>query len=243
MAELAHFNRGTAMFNSKLSGPLTPSEKDAIWGAATLLGSSTLAHIDAVTPTQAWPLRKSSEIDLDWLRMYVGKREIWRISDPTRPNCCLRLMGQEVEIFLQKMSVTEPELKQLPGQLSQLLGLHGHADISNPFRNAANILNNLMAMESSRTSILAFLSFIILMEADFMQLVVDKDPCALILMAHWFAEFSQYPAWYVWRRSILECQAICLYLDRLHGDIDHLDIILERPRRICGLASSNAAKE
>jgi hypothetical protein len=235
IAELAHFARGTALFNSKLSGPLTPSEKDAIWGASTLLGSSTLAHIDAVSLEQAWPLRKPSESDLDWLRMYNGKREIWRIADPTRLNSCLRLMGQEVDKFLKEISITEPGLKQLPGELRQLLGLQGHINLSsNPYRIPANILNNLMLMESSRTSILAFISFAILMRADFKQLVVDKDPCALILLAYWLAEFSQHPAWYVWRRSILECQAICLYLDRYHGDIQHLDIILEHPRRICG---------
>lgn len=244
MAELAHFTRGTALFNTKLSWPLTASEKDAIWAAATLLGSSTLAGVDALCPEQAWPLRESSESDLDWLRMYGGKREIWRIVDPTRPNCCLRLLSQEVDMVRQEMSMTEPGLKRLPGELCRLLGLHGDVDLlSNPYRSSANILNNLMAMKSSETSIVAFLSFIFLMQADFRQLVVDKDPYALILLAYWFAEFSQHHAWFVWRRSVLECQAICLYLARYHGGIDHLSTILEHPRRICGLLLSEDAKD
>lgn len=244
MAELAHFARGTALFNMKLSGTLTPSEKDAIWAAATLLGTSTLAGVDALSPEEAWPLRKSSGSDLDWLRMYDGKREIWRIADPTRPDCCLRLLCQEIEMVCQNMLMTEPGLKRLPVELCRLLGLHGHADlVSNPYRFPANILNNLMAMKSSETSILPFLSFITLMQADFRQLVVDKDPYALFLLAYWFAEFSQHHAWFVWRRSVLECQAICLYLARHHGGIDHLDTILEHPRRICGLVSSKSAKD
>lgn len=168
--------------------------------------------------------------------MYDGKREIWRIADPTRPNCCLRLLSQEVDMVHQKMSMAEPGLKQLPGELCRLLGLHGHVNLqTNPYRFSANILNNLMAMKSSETSILAFLTFITLMEADFRQFLVDKDPYALILLAYWFAEFSQHHAWFVWRRSILECQAICLYLTRYHGDIDQLNTILEHPRRICGM--------
>lgn len=244
MAELDHFTRGTALFNMKLSGSLTPSEKDAIWAAATLLGSSTLAGVDALSPEQAWPLRKSSESDLHWLRMYDGKREIWRIADPTRPNCCLRLLSQEVDTVCQRMLMTEPGLKRLPLELCRLLGLHGHFNLlPNPYRSSANILNNLMALKSSETSTLAFISFITLMQADFKQLVVDKDPYALILLAYWFAEFSQHHAWFVWRRSVLECQAICLYLARHHGDIHHLDTILEHPRRICGLFSSKAAKD
>ncbi|KAG6357615.1 hypothetical protein INS49_013492 [Diaporthe citri] len=227
----------------KLSGPLTPSEKDAIWAAATLLGSSTLAGVDALSPEQAWPLRESSESDLDWLRMYDGKREIWRIVEPTRPDCCLRLLSQEVDTVREDMLVTEPGLKRLPNELCQLLGLHGHVDlVSNPYHSSANILNNLMAIKS-KTSILTFLSFIFLIEADFRQLVVEKDPYALILLAYWFAEFSQHHAWFVWRRSVLECQAICLYIARHHGDIDHMDTILAHPRRICGLVSSKAGKD
>lgn len=245
MTELAHFTRGTALFNTKLSGPLTPSEKDAIWAAATILGSSSLAGVDALSPEQAWPLRESSESDLDWLRMYDGKREIWRMTDPTRPDCCLRILSQEIETVCQKMSMTEPGLKRLPGELCRLLGLHAHGVdlLSNPYRFSANVLNNLMAMKISETSIIAFISFITLMQADFRQLVVDKDPYALILLAYWFAEFSQHHAWFVWRRSVLECQAICLYLARHHGDIDHLDAVLEHPRRICGLVSPKAAKD
>lgn len=243
-AELAHFTRGTALFNTKLSGHLTPSEKDAIWAAATLLGTSTLAGVDALSPEQAWPLREPSEGDLDWLRMYDGKREIWRIADPTRPDCCLRPLGQEVEAVCRTMLAAEPGLERLPGELCRLLGLRGRGDLlSNPYRSPACILNSLMAMKSGKTSILAFLSFVTLMQADFRQLVVDKDPCALILLAYWFAGFSQHHAWFVWRRSVLECQAICLYLARHHGDIDHLEAILEHPRRICGLASSTAAED
>lgn len=242
-AELAHFARGTALFNMKLSGTLTPSEKDAIWAAATLLGTSTLAGVDALSPEEAWPLRKSSGSDLDWLRMYDGKREIWRIADPTRPDCCLRLLCQEIEMVCQNMLMTEPGLERLPVELCRLLDLHGHANhASNPYRFPASILNNLMAMKSSETSILPFLSFITLMQADFRQLVVDKDPYALILLAYWFAEFSQHHAWFVWRRSVLECQSICLYLARHHGGIDHLDAILEHPRRTCGLISSESAE-
>lgn len=244
LAELAHFTRGTALFNTKLSGPLTPSEKDAIWAASTLLGSSTLAGVDALSPEQAWPLRTSSERDLDWLRMYHGKREIWRITDPTRPGSCLRLLSQEVETVCEKMLMTEPGLTRLPVELCELLNLQGHVDlVPNPYRSSANILNNLMAIKSGQTSILAFISFITLMQAEFRQLVVNKDPYALILLAYWFAEFSQHHAWFVWRRSVLECQAICLYLARNHGDIGQLDTILEHPRSICGLGSSKVAKD
>ncbi|KAH8886512.1 hypothetical protein GQ53DRAFT_844797 [Thozetella sp. PMI_491] len=236
--ELSHLYLGTAAFNRKLSSPLTSSDRDAVWGAATFLGASTFARMEATVPEQAWPLRKPAEDDLEWLNMYNGKREIWRLVDPLRPDSCFRPVAQEVS-FLHNMPVSDPELKELPSELVQLLGLDGCLDTSvNPYRIPANILNNLMPMENTQATLLRFFSFISLMPPDFKQLVHEKDPCALLLMAYWHAKFSHYRSWHIWRRAILEGQAICMYLGKYHADIPHLDLILKFPRKICGVSAT-----
>ena len=234
-AELFHLYSGTALFSKTLSGPLTSSKRDAIWAAAVFLGAGTLASIEAQTPEQAWPLRKPCENDLDWLRMYDGKRALWNIADLYRPDSCLRSMVEEAA-FIHDMAAPDPMLKKLPRELSKLLGLCGDTNTpTNPFYIPANILNNLMTMESNQSTVLCFYSFVSLMPVEFKILVQDKDPYALTLIAYWFALFSQYRAWYMWRRFTLECQAICIYLERYHSKLTHLDAILDIPRRLSGL--------
>jgi hypothetical protein len=236
VTELFHLSQGISTFNKALTVPLTPMGKDTIWAAGSLLASSTLAQIDAVTPEQAWPLGKPTESDLSWLMAYDTKREIWRIADPTRPESCHHPMSAESWWNLHT-PYPQSTLKQLPQEVIQLLGLDDDDDTvsANPYRIPAHTLDNILGIQSSQSTVMCFLSFVSLMPREFRFLVQDKDPYALILMAYWYAHFSQSRAWHIWRRCILECQSVCIFLTRYHGDIPHLEKILEFPRRICAV--------
>ena len=67
VTEAYHWYQGTAMFKRKLSRPIEPSERDALWAVAALLGVLSFAQIDATTYEEAWPLKAPSYSDLDWL--------------------------------------------------------------------------------------------------------------------------------------------------------------------------------
>jgi hypothetical protein len=85
-AEACHWYRGAGLFNSKLSKLILPLERDAVWGAAALLGVIAFSYIDTTTPEETRPLKPPSSLDLDWLRMSDGKKAIWKTSDPLRPD-------------------------------------------------------------------------------------------------------------------------------------------------------------
>ncbi|CAH0051382.1 unnamed protein product [Clonostachys solani] len=233
-AELHHLYRGTAMFNKTLQGPLTSSERDAVWASGSLLTASALAQIDAKVPEQAWPLVKPTENDLTWIMVFDAKRELWRIANPSREDSCLRAFAEEGYFSLHAPGYPKPTLTELPEDVIQLLGLDGSdTNSDNPYRVPATTLDNILAMESSQSTVLCYLSFLCLMPHDFRSLLQQKDPYALILMAYWYAHFSQSRAWHIWRRCILECQAVCIYLGRHHGDILGIEKILEFSRRLC----------
>lgn len=62
--EAFHWYQSVALFNGKLSGPIQPSERDALWAAAALLGIIAFRYIEAKTPEEAWPLKPPSSLDL-----------------------------------------------------------------------------------------------------------------------------------------------------------------------------------
>ncbi|KAK9389411.1 hypothetical protein V1515DRAFT_261848 [Lipomyces mesembrius] len=51
--EIHYWTKGVALFNRKLSAPLHPADRDAIWAAATMLGVITFASIEVPTPRKA----------------------------------------------------------------------------------------------------------------------------------------------------------------------------------------------
>jgi len=102
--EAFHRYQGVALFNSKLSGPIQPSERDALWAAAALLGVITFCHIEAKTPEEVWPLKPSSSLDLNWVKMSDGKKEVWKITQPLRADSIFQPLGPDYLSFLPMKS-------------------------------------------------------------------------------------------------------------------------------------------
>jgi|ERR1700722_3788389 hypothetical protein len=237
-AEAFYWYKGTALFNSRLSKPIQPSERDALWITAVLLGAIAFACIEAKMPEEAWPLRPPSSLDLDWLRMCDGKKEVWKIADPLRAGSAFQPLAPEHQKDFLPTYSTVAELETLPSELINLNGLDATSTTNNnPYHAATSILAPLMNIECNHSTILKFLSFIRYMHPDYRRLLERKDPRALLLLAYWYAKVSQYQQWWIWQRVVLECQATCIYLERYHGDDTTIQNLLQFPRMMCGLVA------
>ncbi|KAK4973252.1 hypothetical protein LTR28_011634 [Elasticomyces elasticus] len=95
--EIYHWGQAAALFNEKLSAPIRPCDRDALWATAALLGAITFSSTEASKPEESWPLRPSSSSDLEWLRMSDGKKAIWRITDPLRKDSVFHKLADETE--------------------------------------------------------------------------------------------------------------------------------------------------
>jgi hypothetical protein len=230
-SEIYHWYQATSTFRSKLSGPLTSSERDALWITSVLLSIISIASIDATTPEEAWPLKPSSSTDLNWLEMAHGKNVVWGIANLARPDSVLGVIvtgSKEPSLDL----VTENGgLNVLPKELLELLNLDTSARPErNPYYCAALYLGNLLGLEPNLTTIHLFYAWLFMMETEYKRLLTGKDPCALLLLAYWFAKVRTRQVWCLWQRSVLECEAICIYLERNHADLPHLKTLLQFPK-------------
>jgi len=84
---------------------------------------------------------------------------------------------------------------------------------------------------------MGFLTFIGTISPEYMRLLEEKDPRALLLMAYSYAEVSQFGIWWLSRRAILEGEAICIYLKRLDHGYDEIEQLLQLPKLL--LCTSN----
>ena len=235
--EVFHCYQGIALFNSKLSGPIQPSEGDALLAAAVLLGTIAFYYIEARTPEEAWPLKPPSSLDLNWLRMSDGKKEIWKIAHPSRSDSVFKTLGPEHMNSLPTSS-TWPELEVLPREFIKLYGFDATPTTdNNPYHAAASALAQSLNIDYIQTIILNFLYFISNMRPEYKRLLEQKDPRALLLLAYWYAKVCQYRHWWIWRRAALECQAICIYLERYHRHEANIQTLLQFPRMMCGIVA------
>jgi hypothetical protein len=235
--EAYHWYLGTSQFNKKLASPhLTSSEKDAIWIASALLGCTTLAHMDADDPEEAWPLKEPSATDLNWLKLSTGKKASWRIADLSRPDSALHsfLTNSAVDDFVIRTTDLEA-FKILPPELSELCGLGPHSTPEdNPYHAVGAVLGRLLAIENDQENVLKFFTFLSHMPPEYQQLLDVKDPRAILIMLWYQAQlgYGRGVQWWAIKRTIMEGEAMIRYLERYHSDLPNIDKLLEYPKRV-----------
>lgn len=237
--EVFHWNRGITLFNNKLSGPIQPSERDALWATAAILGAIAFCYMEAKTPEEAWPLRPPSPLDLNWLKMRDGRNEVWNITQPSTANSVFQTLA------LENPNPVPPSarigLETLPPKFIALYGLDAISNPdNNPYRSAAVALAQLLNIDCKISIIQSFLGLIGDIRPDYKRLLMHKDPRALLLLAWSYAKVCQHQRTWVVRRAGLECQAICIYLERYYRHEYNIQELLHFPKTMCGIVGTTA---
>ena len=234
VTEAFHWYQSTAMFTSKLSGPIDPSERDALWANAVCLGVITFYYIEATTPEEAWPLKTPSSSDLSWLSLSEGKKTLWKWTRPAGGKTVFQMLLPFENTKPKPTSPTVPGLEVLPSEFIELCGLDATSNPdNNPYYAVASGLAKSLHSNCKLTTILDFINFTMNMLPEYKELLKRKDPCALLLLAYWYAKMCQYQHWWILRRAALEGQAICIYLQRYYGDDTNIQSLLQFPRMMC----------
>lgn len=229
--ELYHWCEATSQFNRKLTDSLTPSERDAIWITSVILGCTTLGQVVGETPEDVWPLNSPSHTDLDWVKLGEGKKAVWRITDPSRPDSVLRPLAAKHHDGFMTRPADQEAFKALPPELVELCGLGEDASPeANPFYTPGAMLGRVMPVEFSDETFLKFMTFMTAMPREFRDLLEAKDHRAILIMAYFVAKMRGPSPWWSGRRLQLECEAMCRYLARFYGHIPHMEKLLEFPR-------------
>jgi hypothetical protein len=228
--EMFHLSQAASLFNKKLSSTVEESDRDPLWIAAAMLGITAFAWIDATSPEEAWPLADPKSSDLDWIRMSELKPAVWDLTNPLRPSSAFSgLHKNYANLGRDKFA---GQVEDVPLAFAELFNIDEYSTVeNNPYHAAVVGLAPLLQVHCQRPNILLFLSFISHLYGGFKKLLEAKDPRALLLLAYWFAKVCR-SVWWIERRSIMEGQAICLYLEAHHSEKKRIQDMLQHPKKI-----------
>lgn len=242
LAEIYHWSKCTTLFNRKLSTPIQPQDRDAIWATATYLGIVCFASLDIATPYEAWPLKSvDNPSDLEWLRMSTGKAIIWELTNPLRESSIFHPMAP---VYSQlRAPLRSSGLANVPSVLQKLCSIdETSTSENNPYYTAVQALAHLAKFTREKAPIFHALAFISHVREEFTMLLGQKEPVALLLLSLWYAAASS-AVWWIERRAEVEGRAICLYLERHHSYSSTLMELLPwksvRYKDICAAEVSN----
>ncbi|KAM0393234.1 hypothetical protein ACHAPZ_010481 [Fusarium culmorum] len=241
-----HWYQATALFHRRLAtassvqdpSTLPSSERDSLWTAGALLGAASFALLDVQSVDNVWPLKEFDPLDLDWLKMSDGKKVVWNLADPTRQESIFH------ELLAEKTSMPDGT-KEIPpdvllGIFYSVFNLDASSSAStNPYHTAASLLAQLLPREITDNTVIQFLSFLTQLDPRFRKLLEEKDPRAMVLLAWWYTKAAVHSSWWMQRRSLVEGQAICIYLERYCTDVEGICELVKFPKRVFEICRSN----
>jgi hypothetical protein len=214
-ASLQHWNTATTLFNDVLSRPIHPCSRDAVWATGALLGAAVFAYVEPSSAEDAWPLKPADPTDLDWLKLGEGKKAIWNIANPTRPDSLFKGLAHSLNHLRLPTWATAPDFATIPNCWKRVFNITPSTTIdNNPYCFPVIILARLHGLSPTHDNILDFLYFMAYMPRDFKTLLEGKDPRALLLLLWWFRKLEHGELWWTRRRAAVEGQAIEIWLER-----------------------------
>ena len=177
--------------------------------------------------------------------MSDGKMSVWKLVDPMRPDSVFHFMVSENKrdhSFALTSKAVVTGLEGFPAGFIQLYGLdESSTEENNPYHAAVHALAPLLHIECNQSTTAIFLMIIPYMGLKFKTLLAMKDPRALLWLAYWYAKVCD-SVWWISRRALLECQAICLYLERYHAEEVTIQELLEFPRMRCEMVAKSTQR-
>lgn len=216
LEECQHFSQSITLFRRRLLAPITPGDKDAIWGTAAALALLAFASPEASIFENSWPLMGSKPSCLEWLRMSEGKMSLWCATDPLRPDSIFRILAG---IYNQMNSPIPPQgIDGIPRPFISLCELNDSSTAkSNAYFNAVHVLSEIQRVPDGHVTVGHTERFSRCICGPFMTLLVEKDPTALLLLYLWYQKAKR-SIWWMGTRAWVECPAISSYLALHHAE-------------------------
>lgn len=165
--------------------------------------------------------------------MSHGKEAVWKATDPMRSDSIFHAMRDDYRTLMARPPLSE--IHDMPKELVELCQLNKTMEpTQSPYFTAVSLLTRLWHLKCTQATMTRYMQFLGFMDPVFKSLLHEKDPRALLILAHWYGPMCE-SLWWIARRAKLECQAICLYLELFHPDEKDIQVLLARPKEQCGL--------
>ncbi|KAL5341411.1 hypothetical protein BJX70DRAFT_358700 [Aspergillus crustosus] len=245
LEECHHWSQATTLLNKRLQQPIEEKDKDPIWGTAAALVILTFSSPNACTPERAWPLRFSNSLsransrsnahdgdgdgdgdgrELDWLRMTESKMALWHLMNPLRPDSLFRVMANTYA----QMAVPLPEtgIDGIRSSLATVCNLDDSSTAAtSPYFHAAHAVSLTLDLPDSELGTGHTQLFMQSIQGRFKNLLLSRDPVALLLLYLWYCKTGRC-LWWIELRARVECPSIVLYLRLYHGDCSGIHAFL-----------------
>lgn len=241
LAGAYHWQKALQLFRDELASGVNEHNMDALISTVMLICVHQFMLADALPdPSKSFVYAPSEQRDqrIKWLTIQHGFKvmqeqlgdllwkSIWspvlRDSDfkQNAPSISIMDTGSSDEthtLFLDLCEITESSSPD-----------------DNPYLGALEYMLVLRQLKPNMNNFNKLVTFVTNIEGRYLQLLLDRDKRALLILAHWLALMSEIQQWWISGRTRTECIAIVTFL--MHDRDERVRKLLEYPARTVGLA-------
>ena len=246
--ELDHFQRAISGYRIALAQVDQCTDGDALLATATLMSGIALALHMPQDLEKSWPLSKSNDDHLWWLRLQNGislvrAQTMNRLAEgPFRTLWEDDMDGEGTsEQYEHAHGPHSRQFATLIAELQDLCDI-GSLDVDlNPYAAPLEKLTYVLNLVSSNKLLINHMQFLTQLDAAFTDLLQAKDHRALLLLCIWQGKVATLSCWWSQMRSRLEHRSIATYLER-HAELKLKAVLRRAFKGLCMSFRANRAR-
>lgn len=231
-----HWQQAIQRYQQELKKPIGEHNMDGLMSTCMMMGVLSFSETEYKVE-DSWVF-SSNPNDLNWLLVQGGLRYLLMY---TAPHLCKSIW---LEVFQESHDPDGMFDDHRPGREDLHPALADVCEIdetttekSNPYHWILRMLSPMLRLASIKTNFPKLCTFMGRLEPEFTNLLLAKDPRAMLLLCYWLAKMSENQDWWVYQRVHVECTAICIYLDNLRDP--RISNLLDYPASVTGYVIRN----
>ncbi|KAF4240585.1 hypothetical protein CNMCM6457_007163 [Aspergillus fumigatiaffinis] len=235
LAEIYFWQQAIKAYQAALSSKVCPQNVDALLSTCMFMGITSVCP-DRFEPTDSWVLTNAPGA-MNWLCLQSGIRTIIELAGPYIQSSIWASAFQQThkeEVQLYEEGVTQGR-EGLDPDLADLCGVDDSTTASmNPYYEPLRLLAATSHLEKNLKNAAQCASFMGRLQNEFLALLRERDPPALLILAQWMGLMCTLSEWQPWVEGRIrgECKAICMYLE--HSADPRIQRLLLFPASACG---------
>ncbi|KAK2803342.1 hypothetical protein FQN50_007001 [Emmonsiellopsis sp. PD_5] len=233
MSEAIHWQCAIRSYTREIVKPIDEHNMDPLMSTCMMLSLLSFTTYE-YPPSESWVF-SSDPNALNWLLVQSGLRFI--LGSLSREQMSKSIW---VPMFLESDDEHQTFNNSSPGSEGLHPGLAELCEIeetttgsTNPYHWPLRMLSPMLPLQPNKYSYSKLITFIGRLMPPYTDLLLKKDPRALLILSYWLAKMCEEKQWWLYARVHSECVAICLYLEYTSQDPRILDL-LRYPAERCG---------
>ncbi|KAJ4375291.1 hypothetical protein N0V83_002377 [Neocucurbitaria cava] len=186
-----------------------------VWATGVFLGAASFWYVESPDVNEVWPLKPSDPSDLTWMKLGEGKKTLWRVADPTRPESLFSTIIREKPCSTLPDWMETSNTSRISPRVKQALDISPASTVeNNVYHLPAIMLSRIQDLRLTQENALKFLYITAFVTPEFLALLESKDKRSVFILGWWFKMMRDGELWWMARRAKVEGEAIRVWLQR-----------------------------